>query len=87
MSAYASKPGDPLVRALLIAASTAVDLGQAALTHGGSLIGAIIGRTVDSPLNKAAKDLLDRQPVVTLEPGDAIAILLRGAVECQDFRQ
>ncbi|WP_247878405.1 TrbI/VirB10 family protein, partial [Azospirillum sp. TSO22-1] len=47
---------------LLIAANTAVDVAAAALTGGGSLIGGILGHSIDRPLDKAAKDLLDRAP-------------------------
>jgi type IV secretory pathway VirB10-like protein len=70
----------------LIAASTAVDLGVAALSGGGSLIGAILGRNVDRPLDKAAKDLLDRAPVITLESGESIIVVLRGGLLAEDFR-
>lgn len=71
---------------VLIAASTALDLGVAALSGGGSLIGAILGRNVDRPLDKAAKDLLDRAPVITLEAGAPILVFLRGGLEVDDFR-
>lgn len=71
---------------VLIAASTALDLGVAALSGGGSLLGAILGRNVDRPLDKAAKDLLDRAPVITLEAGEPILVFLRGALEADDFR-
>lgn len=70
----------------LIAASTAVDLGTAALTQGGSLVGIILGRTLESPLDRAAKDFLERQPVISLEAGTEIVVLLRGAIACDDFR-
>jgi type IV secretion system protein TrbI len=70
----------------LIAASTAVDLGVAALTGGGSLIGSILGRNIESPLDRAAKDMLDRAPVIKLEPGAEVVVFLRGALECNDFR-
>ncbi len=52
----------------LIAASTALDVA-AALTGGGSLIGSILKHAMDRPLDKAAKDLLDRVPVVILDEG------------------
>lgn len=70
----------------LIAASTAVDLGVAALSGDGGLIGAILGRNVDRPLDKAAKDLLDRAPVITLEAGAPILVFLRGGLVAEDFR-
>jgi len=71
---------------LLVAASTAVDLA-AALTDGGSLIGALLGRNIDSPLDKAAKDLLERQPVIRLQAGEQVTLFLRGALAANDFRQ
>lgn len=71
---------------LLIAASTAVDLAAAALSDGGSLFGAILGRNIDSPLDRAAKDLLDRAPVLRLEQGQPITLILRGAIQADEFR-
>ncbi|ANC91120.1 conjugal transfer protein TrbI [Azospirillum humicireducens] len=71
---------------LLIAASTAVDLTTAALTGGGSLLGAMLGRNLDSPLDKVTKDLLDRAPVITLEAGEPITVILRGALRADDAR-
>ncbi len=71
---------------LLIAASTAVDVATAALTGGGSLIGGILGHTMDRPLDKAAKDLLDRAPVITLDAGEPVLLLLRGGLKADDFR-
>ncbi|MGQ9370714.1 TrbI/VirB10 family protein [Azospirillum sp. ST 5-10] len=71
---------------LLIAAATAVDVGVAALTGGGSLIGGILGHTMDRPLDKAAKDLLDRAPAITLEAGEPMLLLLRGGLRANDFR-
>lgn len=71
---------------LLIAASTAVDTGVAALTGGGSLIGGILGHNVDRPLDKAAKDLLDQAPVITLDPGDLMILLLQDSIRVDDFR-
>lgn len=70
----------------LIAASTAVDLGVAALSGGGSLVGAILGRNVDRPLDQAAKDLLDRAAVITLKAGEPIVVVLRGGLVADDFR-
>nr|WP_246500655.1 TrbI/VirB10 family protein [Azospirillum rugosum] len=70
---------------LLIAASTAVDAGVAALTGGGSLIGGILGHAMDRPLDKAAKDLLDRAPVITLDAGEPVMLLLRGGLRADDF--
>lgn len=72
---------------LLIGASTAVDLASAALTGGGSLLGTILGRGIESPLDRAAKDLLERRPVITLEAGEPITLMLRGALKVDDFRQ
>ncbi len=72
---------------LLIGASTAVDLASAALTRGGSLLGTILGRGIESPLDRAAKDLLERAPVITLEVGEPITLVLRGALKADDFRQ
>lgn len=72
---------------LLIGASTAVDLASAALTGGGSLLGGILGRGIESPLDRAAKDLLERGPVITLEVGEPITLVLRGALKAEDFRQ
>jgi type IV secretion system protein VirB10 len=57
------------------------------LSHGFGFFGAVVGRTVDSPLEKAAKDMLDRAPVVTLGQGQEIAFVLRGALECKDARK
>lgn len=71
---------------LLIAASTAVDVAAAALTGGGSLIGGILGHAIDRPLDKAAKDLLDRVPVITLDAGEPVLLLLRGGLRADDFR-
>lgn len=71
---------------LLIAASTAVDVGVAALTGGSSLIGGILGHSMDRPLDKAAKDLLDQAPVITLEAGEPMLLLLRGGLLANDFR-
>ncbi|WP_377805740.1 TrbI/VirB10 family protein [Azospirillum sp. A29] len=70
---------------LLIAASTAVDTGVAALT-GGSLIGGILGHNIDRPLDKAAKGLLDQAPVITLDPGELMILLLQGSIRVDDFR-
>ena len=70
---------------LLIAASTAVDVASAALTGGGSLIGGILGHSIDRPLDKAAKDLLDRAPVITLDAGEPVLLLLRGGLKADDF--
>lgn len=70
---------------LLIAASTAVDVGVAALTGGGSLIGGILGHAMDRPLDKAAKDLLDRASVITLDAGEPVLLLLRGGLRADDF--
>ncbi|WP_454017679.1 TrbI/VirB10 family protein [Azospirillum sp. Marseille-Q6669] len=70
---------------LLIAASTAVDVAAAALTGGGSLIGGILGHSIDRPLDKAAKDLLDRVPVITLDAGEPVLLLLRGGLRADDF--
>ncbi|MFP5516966.1 MAG: TrbI/VirB10 family protein [Alphaproteobacteria bacterium] len=71
---------------LLIAASTAVDLASAALTGGGGLLGTILGRGMESPLDRAAKDLLERAPVITLEAGEPLLLVLRGALRADDFR-
>lgn len=71
---------------LLIAASTAVELAGAALTGGGSLLGAILGREVESPLDRAARAALERAPVVTVEAGAPVVLLLRGALATDDFR-
>ncbi|CBS87280.1 TrbI/VirB10 family protein [Azospirillum lipoferum] len=70
---------------LLIAASTAVDVAAAALTGGGSLIGGILGHGIDRPLDKAAKDLLDRAPVITLDAGEPVLLLLRSGLNADDF--
>jgi len=71
---------------LLIAASTAVDAGVAALTGGGSLISSLLGHAMDRPLDKAAKDLLDRAPVITLEAGEPVLLLLRGGLHAGGFQ-
>lgn len=60
---------------LLVAASTALDLATAALSDGG-LLGAILGRTADRPLDQAARAQLERLPVITLQPGAEITLLL-----------
>lgn len=65
---------------LLIAASAAIDLGTAALSGGGSLIGGLLGRSLESPLDRAARDLLERAPVITLEAGEPVVVILRGAL-------
>jgi type IV secretion system protein VirB10 len=70
---------------LLVAASTAVELGTAALA-GGGLLGAILGREAESPLERAARAALDRAPVVTIEPGAPVALLLRAPLATDDFR-
>lgn len=71
---------------LLIAASTAVDVAAAALTGGGSLIGGILGHSIDRPLDKAAKDLLDRAPVIMLDAGEPVILVLRVALRADEFR-
>ena len=71
---------------LLIAASTAVDVATAVLTGGGGLLGTVLGRNLDSPLDKAAKELLDRAPVLTLDAGEPLLLLLRGTLRADDFR-
>ncbi|HET8729070.1 MAG TPA: TrbI/VirB10 family protein [Alphaproteobacteria bacterium] len=71
---------------VLIASSTAVDLGLAALTGGGSLIGGILARNIDSPLDQAAKSLLERAPVITLQAGQPILVFLRGGLIADEFR-
>ncbi|NYZ16945.1 TrbI/VirB10 family protein [Azospirillum sp. RWY-5-1] len=71
---------------LLIGASTAVDLAAAALTGGGSLLGTILGRGIESPLDRAAKDMLERAPVITLDAGEPLLLVLRGALRAADFR-
>lgn len=71
---------------LLIGASTAVDLAAAALTGGGSLLGAILGRGIESPLDRAAKDMLERAPVLTLTAGEPLLLVLRWALRADDFR-
>jgi type IV secretion system protein VirB10 len=50
----------------------------AAVSDGGSLIGPILGRTADRPLDQATRALLDRLPVITLEPGAGMTLLLAG---------
>ncbi|MFC5355531.1 TrbI/VirB10 family protein [Azospirillum himalayense] len=72
---------------LLIAASAAVDVAAAALTGGGSLIGGILGHSIDRPLDKAARDLLDRAPVITLDAGEPVLLLLRGGLWADEFRR
>ncbi|MDQ2102789.1 TrbI/VirB10 family protein [Azospirillum isscasi] len=72
---------------LLIAASAAVDVAAAALTGGGSLIGGILGHSIDRPLDKAAKDLLDRAPVITLDAGEPVLLLLRNELRANDFNR
>lgn len=71
---------------LLIGASAAVDLASAALTGGGSLFGTILGRGIESPLDRAAKDMLERAPVITLDAGEPLLLVLRGALRADDFR-
>ncbi|GLR77800.1 conjugal transfer protein TrbI (plasmid) [Azospirillum oryzae] len=71
---------------LLIGASAAVDLASVALTGGGSLLGAILGRGMESPLDRAAKDMLQRAPVIMLEAGEPLMLVLRGALQADDFR-
>lgn len=66
---------------LLIAASAAIDLGTAALSGGGSLIGGLLGRSLESPLDRATRDLLERAPVITLEAGKPVVVILRGALK------
>ena len=70
---------------LLIAASAATDVAAAALTGGGSLIGGMLGHSIDRPLDKAAKDLLDRAPVITLDAGEPVLLLLRSGLKADDF--
>lgn len=71
---------------LLIGASVAVDLASAALTGGGSLLGTILGRGMESPLDRVAKDMLERAPVIMLEAGEPLLLVLRGALRADDFR-
>lgn len=75
-----------LATGLLVAASTAVDLGVAALTGGGSLVGALLGRHADRPLDRAARDALEQGAVVTLAPGEPVVLLLGAALATDDFR-
>ncbi len=71
---------------LLIGASAAVDLASAALPGGGSLLGSILGRGIESPLDRAVKNLLERAPVITLDAGEPLLLILRGALQADDFR-
>jgi type IV secretion system protein VirB10 len=71
---------------LLVAASTAVDLGVAALTGGGSILGAILADNADSPLDRVAKDLWERAPVIELDPGEQVLVFLKGGLCADDFR-
>ena len=71
---------------LLTGASTAVDLTSAALTGGSSLLGSILGRGIESPLDRAAKEMLERGPVITLEAGEPLLLVLRGALQVDEFR-
>lgn len=75
-----------LATGLLVAASTAVDLGVAALTDGASLVGALLGRNADRPLDRAARDALEQGAVVTLAPGEPVVLLLGAALATDDFR-
>ena len=43
---------------------------------GRGVLGAILGRTADRPLDQAARAQLERLPVITLEPGAEITPLL-----------
>lgn len=58
-----------------------------ALTGGGSLIGGILDRSMDRPLDKAAKDALDQAPVISLSAGEPIVLLLRGGLAADDFKR
>jgi type IV secretion system protein TrbI len=71
---------------LLVAASIAVDLGAAALSGGGSLLGILLDRNAGRPLDEAARRALEQAPVVTLEPGRPVVLLLRGSLRTDDFR-
>jgi type IV secretion system protein VirB10 len=85
----AGVPGDvdyPWVQAgVLVALDTAVDLGKAALSGGGSLLGSIFMDNAERPLSKAAKDMLDRAPTISLEPGEEVVLLLKSGICADDF--
>jgi type IV secretion system protein VirB10 len=85
----AGVPGDidyPWIEAgVLVAIDTAVDLGKAALSGGGSLIGSILMDNAQSPLSKAANDILDRTSTISLNPGEEVVLLLKSGICADDF--
>lgn len=70
---------------VLVAASTAVDVAVAALTGGGSLVGALLGRNAERPLDRAARDQLQRLPVIELRPGAPFLLLLAAPLQATPF--
>lgn len=83
-------PGDvdyPYVAAgLLVAANVGLELGKAVLSSGGTLIGSIFAEQADNPLEKAAKDLLDRAPTISLDAGEQVILFLRSGICADDFQ-
>jgi type IV secretion system protein VirB10 len=86
----AGVPGDVesnfLSTALLVTASIGIDLAQAALTSGGSLIGPIIGENAGRPIDQIARDLWQRPSVIQVDERTDMLLILRAGVAGDDFR-
>lgn len=52
---------------------------------GGKPIDGNLGYVMDRPLDRAAKDLLHRAPVITLDAGEPVLLLLRAGLSADDF--
>lgn len=75
-----------LSTALLVTASIGVDLAQAALTSGGSLIGPIIGENAGKPIDQIARDLWQRPSISQVDERTDMLLILRQGVAGDDFR-
>ena len=86
----AGVPGDVesnlLSTALLVSASVGLDLAQAALTSGGSLIGPIIGENASRPLDQIANDLWKRPSLIQVDERTDMLLILRTGISGDDFR-
>jgi hypothetical protein len=79
-------------QALLVLASTAVDLGKAALIGGPFGALAALAGNAGSPLDKAARDQLDRPPEIEVDPlvderAGELTLILRTHINADEFRR
>lgn len=74
---------------LLVLASTAVDLGVAALSGGFGILGSILGGNAQRPLDRWAHDQLDRPPEINVDPLQGqgrMTVILREPIDADDVR-